>query len=270
MLDHVKEVHISSQDKSCIVCNKKFDTEILTNSHLETAHKVFSTSEPKSTSNFDSSVPNAGIFCCNYCDYSTSKKSNVDRHEKSKHQPLSSVPGKDTPSAQIKSKEKAIPKSTPAQDKGGKPVKDTVEDLDSQDSVGTSEVKRFSCPNCEKSYTHNRDLTRHIKSVHSKMSYPCEECSARFSYIGDLARHINDIHTKEKIIYCPECDEPFTQSANLNRHISDVHSKLKKFSCPQCDESFAQKGHLNRHTSDVHSKQNKFPCPQCDESFAQK
>ena len=82
-------------------------------------------------------------FLFNYCEYFSSNKSNLDRHNKSKHQSLPSFPGKDAPSAQMKSKEKAIPKSTPTQDKMEKPVKDAVEDLNSQDSIGTSEVKPF-------------------------------------------------------------------------------------------------------------------------------
>ena len=130
-------------------------------------------------------------------------------------------------------------------------------------SSNTSDITRYSCPSCEKSYSHNRDLTRHIKASHNKITHLCDQCSMTFFYIGALARHINDVHTQTKSFHCEWCNATFTQKSNLDMHQKEVHTQDKSFTCSDCNLSFARKTDLNRHKKEVHTnttrgKQNCF------------
>jgi len=61
--------------------------------------------------------------------------------------------------------------------------------------------KRFFCtfkmPNgnkCDRGYTHNKSLVRHLEEGHEGKKIPCEICSKTFSRKSNLATHMKDFH----------------------------------------------------------------------------
>ncbi|PRD26310.1 UNVERIFIED_CONTAM: zinc finger protein 44 [Trichonephila clavipes] len=64
-----------------------------------------------------------------------------------------------------------------------------------------------------------RNLLTHIKEKH----YVCEICNKSFSLNGNLKRHLH-FHTKEKPYVCETCNTSFSHSGALKRHLL-IHRK---------------------------------------------
>ena len=79
MIAHVKQIHMSSQERSCPICSEKLDDEASESRHMLIVHKrrVESTN---ATHSQRSSKGKVIILNCPLCKYSTPKKSNLDRH----------------------------------------------------------------------------------------------------------------------------------------------------------------------------------------------
>ena len=53
---------------------------------------------------------------------------------------------------------------------------------------------KFACNQCDKQYSHQRHLTRHIQSVHEDVKYDCNQCDKQFKQQSSLTYHIQSIH----------------------------------------------------------------------------
>ena len=95
----------------------------------------------------------------------------------------------------------------------------------------------YICPTCEKEFTAENVLKRHIKNVHDKAhDYPCHLCEKAFTESGSLKRHIVTIHDKKKPYPCNFCDKSFGQIATLNQHKVGIHKTGKiSYICEICN-----------------------------------
>ena len=81
-------------------------------------------------------------------------------------------------------------------------------------------LARYQCDQCEYVSSTKRNINKHIKTVHLKLTpYSCGQCDAKFGQNGNLQRHINTVHLKEQNYACTECDAKFGQNGNLQTHI---------------------------------------------------
>jgi len=123
----------------------------------------------------------------------------------------------------------------------------------------------FVCDHCQKSYTRNAHLKRHIETNHSAKSenkevpaFTCSTCHKSFSLNQNLQRHIKRTHTAT--YKCDQCDAVFAKNSLLKKHSAQHGSSNKLLSCSQCNRRFLSKSKLRKHKR-VHDG---YKCDVCE------
>ena len=120
---------------------------------------------------------------------------------------------------------------------------------------------RYECEPCQKSFSKQVNLTKHIQSVHNGVKYACDQCDHQATQKIDLNRHIKAMH--EGVRYaCNQCDYQATQKRSLAVHIQSKHEGIT-YPCDQCDYIAKIKYHLTVHIQAKHEGV-KYACDQCD------
>ena len=87
-------------------------------------------------------------------------------------------------------------------------------------------VKKHKCPSCDKHFTHQNSVSRHISAVHEgKKPYVCEICGASFSQNKNLAVHVAAKHEGKKPFQCELCGVSYREKRCLQRHSLRMHKK---------------------------------------------
>ena len=84
----------------------------------------------------------------------------------------------------------------------------------------TSTKLKYVCNRnqCDRQFTAQRSLTRHIQSIHGGVKYVCNQCDHQFTTQSGLTKHIQSIHEGVKYA-CNQCDYQATQRSSLIRHV---------------------------------------------------
>ena len=96
-----------------------------------------------------------------------------------------------------------------------------------------------------------------------KMTLKCEICDKSFTNQIRLAKHIGAIHERNEAFKCDICDNSYSQKGSMTRHVASVHEGKKPFQCYICDYSFTQKGGMKLHVLSVHEGKKPFKCDIC-------
>ena len=121
-----------------------------------------------------------------------------------------------------------------------------------------------TCHHCQKQFTRQNNLTRHIASEHDKRTYPCKQCDKVFKHSASLKLHVRAKH--EKITYsCEQCDKKFTRRSTLQLHVHEKHEKIT-YDCEQCDKKFTRRSTLQLHRNAKHPG-SVYPCADCEQTF---
>ncbi|XP_042592069.1 gastrula zinc finger protein XlCGF26.1-like [Cyprinus carpio] len=135
-------------------------------------------------------------------------------------------------------------------------------------SIKNTEIKSpFSCSQCEKTFTCNKNLKCHMVIHTGIKASSCSQCGKTFTKKRHLKNHLVT-HSSEKPFFCSQCGKSFTHKLSLKNHML-IHTGIKPFSCSQCGKSFTQKSSLKKHMV-VHTGIKAFTCSQCGKSFTQK
>ena len=59
----------------------------------------------------------------------------------------------------------------------------------------------------------------------------CDYCDKSFSQESDLRKHIHTFHEGQKEYKCESCSKSFSQARNLKKHIHTVHEGHKDYNC---------------------------------------
>ncbi|KAM7534938.1 hypothetical protein Aperf_G00000101963 [Anoplocephala perfoliata] len=120
----------------------------------------------------------------------------------------------------------------------------STEHLTSQTS--SPGVRAFQCGECQKSFSRNSDLQKHIDAVHKGLRpYECTTCKKRFSQKSSLKRHREAVH--EDKLHQPKPKE--MQSGKV-QPVQRIHKRQS--SSNQCSARFSYDVHLKRHTRAKH------------------
>ena len=132
--------------------------------------------------------------------------------------------------------------------------------------------KAYICEICAKSLKSKRNLSVHIKSVHSdegKITVPCEICSKTYSS-NSIRQHFINFHRKSENYQCDVCAKEFSNSKYLSNHKIMVHT-TGIFSCENCGNIFSNQHYLRRHMVTVHADaKEECACDICNKTFRNK
>ncbi|XP_055599441.1 transcriptional regulator ovo-like [Uranotaenia lowii] len=106
-----------------------------------------------------------------------------------------------------------------------------------------SDQNKFVCRICQKSFTLQRLLNRHMKCHSDVKRYLCTFCGKGFNDTFDLKRHTRT-HTGVRPYKCNLCEKSFTQRCSLESHCLKVHGvqhqyaykerRTKMYVCEEC------------------------------------
>ena len=126
----------------------------------------------------------------------------------------------------------------------------------------------FTCTICNNVVKHQRNLTRHIQTVHEKLRpFQCAVCQSCFESKQILERHFQSYHEgKNQNLNNPMKkihDENNDQGKNIKNSLSDIGDYSQKFQCSRCDVILKEKARLKRHEEISRSVKNIQTCNEC-------
>ena len=157
----------------------------------------------------------------------------------------------------------------------------------------------YTCELCDKEFTAERFLRKHLVITHSKGVFECEVCHKKLKNEHYLKSH-SMIHTGEMPFECNVCGSKFNRKDKLKRHAQThnasrkykcpfkdhlnctkefhrfdklklhimTHGNIKPFKCDICSNGFSRKEHLNAHIQKIHhGGKSNLDCNTCKEKF---
>ncbi|KAL8184145.1 UNVERIFIED_CONTAM: putative transcription factor Ovo-like 1 [Gekko kuhli] len=126
---------------------------------------------------------------------------------------------------------------------------------------GEGPGEQFCCPVCQKGFSYQRMLNRHLKCHSQVKRHLCSYCNKGFNDTFDLKRHVRT-HTGVRPYKCELCDKAFTQRCSLESHLKKIHGvqqsyaykerRAKLYVCEDCGATAdSQEGHM-RHLQERH------------------
>lgn len=110
-----------------------------------------------------------------------------------------------------------------------------------------SHVKyRYQCSVCSRWFEKRGQLNVHHKTHSGAKSFKCALCERRYTTQINLDRHIRVIHKRERQHTCSTCRQTFAQLESLRLHQS-VHAAERQFGCDICNQKFKSEVHLKLH-----------------------
>uniref|UniRef100_A0A8D8XJN9 Zinc finger protein 710 n=1 Tax=Cacopsylla melanoneura TaxID=428564 RepID=A0A8D8XJN9_9HEMI len=107
---------------------------------------------------------------------------------------------------------------------------------------------RYSCNQCEMSFTLKGNLKRHYR-IHDnpEVKFQCTDCSASFSTSYNLDRHL--LKHKGVRFPCEFCSKTFSLDSTLKKHILHFHEgqEMETYECSKCTMVYKSKHNLQRH-----------------------
>jgi len=127
--------------------------------------------------------------------------------------------------------------------------------------VRPEEDGKFKCKVCQKGFSLQRLLNRHMKCHSDVKRYLCTFCGKGFNDTFDLKRHTRT-HTGVRPYKCNLCEKSFTQRCSLESHCLKVHGvahqydykqrRSKMYVCEDCGHTTAEPEIHYLHLKDNH------------------
>lgn len=151
---------------------------------------------------------------CEYCDYTSDKRSNLDKHVKETHKKLEQKPLCCN----------HCDYTTVRQGDLKKHIKETHEKL---------EQNLLHCNHCDYTTVRQGNLNRHMlthaNKVHTIGKFKCDKCDFSDDKKNRLTQHLKRKHPMvDNVFECRECDFRTLLEDELGKHIKEQHSKKHK------------------------------------------
>jgi transposase-like protein len=98
----------------------------------------------------------------------------------------------------------------------------------------SSGVERYSCPDCNRSFTRSDKLVRHTDTVHNRQRHVCPVCGRVYNRADNLQKHIKKTHNGS--VATPPPPPPPSRKVDRQRHV-----------CHVCSRVYTKAGDLVRH-----------------------
>ncbi|KAL1448897.1 hypothetical protein WDU94_000147 [Cyamophila willieti] len=85
---------------------------------------------------------------------------------------------------------------------------------------------RFPCSQCEKTFSKNSNLQKHIRHIHDGKKYPCSLCDKVFAAKDRFIQHL-DNHDGVKYT-CVHCSKTFLHKSSMKQHEPRCSAQNKK------------------------------------------
>jgi hypothetical protein len=139
---------------------------------------------------------------------------------------------------------------------------ETAEKTETTETMVQSEDDgKFKCKICQKGFSLQRLLNRHMKCHSDVKRYLCTFCGKGFNDTFDLKRHTRT-HTGVRPYKCNLCEKSFTQRCSLESHCLKVHGvahqydykqrRSKMYVCEDCGHTTAEPEIHYLHLKDNH------------------
>ena len=107
--------------------------------------------------------------------------------------------------------------------------------------------------------TDNSVIEEDVLMRNNQSENKCTACNKRFSNNNDLERHIGDKHNE---VECPFCRKTFSNRSKLQNHVNNcLDNGTVKVNCNKCNQTFTRFG-LNRHMKQCQKKK-ELKCKEC-------
>ena len=89
-------------------------------------------------------------------------------------------------------------------------------------------VKAHKCPKCDLKFAYQKDLQRHVDTVHDgKKPYKCDLCNSDYKRKDQLEKHNMIAHEEKNPFQCHICSANFVNKKALKSHIKNIHEGIK-------------------------------------------
>lgn len=127
-----------------------------------------------------------------------------------------------------------------------------------------TEVERFQCRVCRRSYPCQEDLKHHLAINHFQDKYyECDLCKRVFASLEACTVHVQERKCLRRFV-CEKCLRSFSSQKHLSRHRRKICGC--KFKCTDCNETFMKKNALLKH-SFSHLGLLPYTCVRCHRHF---
>ncbi len=127
------------------------------------------------------------------------------------------------------------------------------------DSKSKKKRSLLACPHCDKHFSNNAYMTKHMRVHSGEKPFACH-CGIAFAQKCNLTVH-QRIHTGDRPYHCTECPKTFNRKSCLTLHL-EIHNP-QNFACQRCNHIFKTSRSLKQHTSiaclNMNIKKTKIP-----------
>ncbi|XP_046611640.1 uncharacterized protein LOC124301044 isoform X1 [Neodiprion virginianus] len=150
----------------------------------------------------------------------------------------------------------------------GTDEKSKLESEVSQKKKPKSNVKKYNCDVCKKSFSKGYNYRQHIGTHFAdQQKFKCKECGTLFAWKSTLNKHMASHRAggQQKFV-CEICPKVYTTLSQVNEHVKRDHLKERNHKCTHCSKTFFKKFDLKTHTR-THTKERPYECRICYKSF---